>query len=316
MTTLNFEPQISVDFSVEGLQVGSYSVPLATSDDPLREHQTPLWVMRQGEGPVVCVVSGMQSGDVTGTTVLQSLLKTLDIKHIKGTLILCPAFVPAAAEHGLTTDQYEYIKHAFADDVLAAADIIIEIGSAAACIVNAPHVSVWPSADAEKNTISEDIMIACGAPDSVRRFDPTHPNSLAAIAEQNNTAFVRIDLGRYGSTDKMSRLMGVSELRNALLHIGVLSEGHFDLNSTRILEVSKPQCRINAPTSGLVHWHVEIGGAVHMGNPIAEIVDPQLPFSDPVVIDARMNGVLLSKLDSALCNPGQWLAILGDEVPR
>jgi len=316
MTITNFEPQISVDINVEGLQVGSYSVPLATSSDPLREHQTPLWVMRQGEGPVICVISGMQSGDVTGTTVLQSLLKTLEVKHIMGTLILCPAFVPAAAECPLTTDQYEYIKHAFADDVLAAADIVIEIGSGAASVLNTPHASVWPSEDVEKNTMAENIMIACGAPDSVRRFDPAHPSSLAAIAEQNNTVFVRIDLGRYGCTDKLSRLMGVSEIRNALLHTGVLSEGHFDLNSTRMLEVSKPQCRIKAPKSGLIHWHVEIGGAVHMGNPIAEIVDPQLPFSEPVVIDARMNGVLLSKIDSAFCNPGQWLAIVGDEVPR
>ena len=316
MPSSNFEPQISVDFSVDGLQVGNYSVPLASSNDPLREHQTPLWVMRQGDGPVICVVSGMQPGDVTGTTVLQTLLKTLDINFINGTLILCPAFVPAATEPNLTTDQYEYIKHAFADDVLAAADIIVEIGSGAATVVNTPHASVWPSEDTEKNTIAEDIMIACGAPDSVRRFDPPHQDSLAFTAEQSNTAFVRIDLGRYGSTNKMSRLMGVSQIRNALLHTGVLSEGHFDLNSTRILEVAKPQCRISAPTSGLVHWHVEVGGAVHMGNPIAEIVDPQLPFSKPVVVDARMNGVLLSKIDTALCEPGQCLAIVGDEVPR
>jgi len=74
MTTPDFEPQLSVDLAVEG----------------------------QGEGPVVCVVSGMQSGDVTGTTVLQSLLKNLDPKHIKGTLILCPSFVPAQAQNHLT----------------------------------------------------------------------------------------------------------------------------------------------------------------------------------------------------------------------
>ena len=316
MTTPDFEPQLSVDLAVEGLQVGSFNVPLATSDQPLREHQTPLWVMRQGEGPVVCVVSGMQSGDVTGTTVLQSLLKNLDPKHIKGTLILCPSFVPAQAQNHLTADQYDYIKHAFTDEVLHAADIIIEIGSGAHNVVNTPHASVWPSEDHEKNTLAEEIMIACGAPDSVRRFDPAHPSSLASIAEQIDTTFIRLDLGRYSSTDKMSRLMGISALRNALLQIGVLSEGHFDLNSTRMLEVSKPSCRVSTPVSGLVHWHVEVGGAVHMGNPIAEIVDPQLPFAEPVVINARMNGVLLSKIDTALCSPGQWLAIVGDEVPR
>ena len=316
MTTPKFDPELSVDFGVDGLQVGSYSIPLATAEDPLREHQTPLLVMRKSEGPVVCVVSGMQPGDVTGTTVLQALAKTLNMNHIKGTLILCPAFAPTPSLCPMSTDQLDYVRHAFDDEVLDAADIIIEIGSGAAGIVNTHHASVWPSDDAEKNSIAEDIMIACGAPDSVRRFDPAHPNSLASLAEQNNTPFVRLDLGRYDCTDKISRLMGVSQLRNALLHIGVLSEGHFDLNSTRMLEVSKNQCRVSAPRSGLVHWHVEIGGAVHMGNPIAEIFDPQLPFSDPMVIDAKMNGVLLSKLDSALCNPGQWLAIVGDEVPR
>ena len=316
MTLPNLEAHISVDFNVEGLQVGSYTVPLATTNEPLREHQTPLWVMHQGTGPVICVVSGMQPGDVTGTTVLQSLIKTLEVKGVVGTLILCPAFVPAVQHSTLTNDQYVDVLQAFTNDVLATADVIIEIASGADGIVNTPHASVWPSDDTEKNTIAEEIMIACGAPDSVRRFDPTYPNSLASIAEQANTAFVRLDLGRYNSTDKMSRLMGVSEVRNALLHTGVLSDGHFDLNSTRMLEVSKPECRISAPRSGLIHWHVEIGGAVYMGNPIAEIVDPHSPFSKSVVVDARMNGVLLSKTDSALCTPDQLLAIVGDEVPR
>ena len=123
-------------------------------------------------------------------------------------------------------------------------------------------------------------------------------------------------MGNTLAQPRLSHLQCVSAVRNALLHIGVLNQGHFDLNSTRILEISKPQCRIPAPTSGLVHWHVEIGGAVHLGNPIAEIIDPNRPFAKPIKIDARMNGVLLSKLDAAVCSPHQLLAIVGDEVPR
>ncbi len=316
MTTPNYGPQLSVDLTVDGLQMGGYSVPLPSPSDPLRTHHAPLCVLRQGEGPVVCLMAGVQAGDVTGTTVLQTLLRIIDVSHICGTLILCPSMVPAGSTRPLPADQYEYVKHAFTDDVLAACDVVIELGSGAASLTNTPHVSVWPSEDTDRNAKVEDIMMACGAPDSVRRFDEPYPSSMAAIAEQTDTPYLRLDLGRYGSTDKMSRLMGVSILRNALLHLGVLNQGQFDLHSTRLLEVSKTQCRVLAPTRGLVHWHVEVGGAVHLGNPIAEIVDPHRPFATSCVVDARMNGVLLSKLDAAICSPEQLLAIVGDEVPH
>ena len=316
MTTPNFGPQLTVDLTIDGLQMGGYSVPLATPFDPLRTHHTPLCVLRRGEGPIVCFIAGVQVGDVTGTTVLQSLQRLIDVQDINGTLILCPSLVPPVTNMALHADQYEYIKHAFTDDVLAACDVVIEIGSGAPAMMNTPHVSIWPSEDPERCAMVEEIMIACGAPDSVRRYDEPYLTSMAAIAEQTDTPYLRLDLGRYASTDKLSRLTGISALRNALLHLGVLSQAPFDLHSTRMLEVAKTQCRVVAPTSGLVHWHVELGGAVHLGNPIAEIVDPHRPFSEPLVIDARMNGVLLSKLDSAICSPEQLLAIIGDEVPR
>lgn len=332
MTTLDSGPALNVDRTIDGRQIGDYSVPLATSLAPLRHHQSPLCVLRNGDGPSVCVLSGVHPGDTTGTMVLQTLANQIDLEHVKGTLILCPslfpaqlsnpqptqmsAFIPAMPSESLSTDQIDFIKHSFADDVLSSVDVIIEIGSGARDMENTAHASVWPGEDAERNALAEEIMILSGAPDSVRRFDEPMPGSIAAMAEQFDTPFVRFDFGRYGCTDKLSHLNCVSAVRNALLHTGVLIEGQFVLNSTRMLEVSQHQCRVQAPTSGLVHWSVEIGGAVHRGNPIAEISDPHRPFAQTIKVDARMNGVLLSKLDTAMCSPHQLLAIVGDEVPR
>jgi len=316
MTRPDFGPQLTVDFDVEGRQVGSFSVPLTSSIDPLLHHRAPIAVLRRGTGPIVCLVSGAQPGDVTGTTVLQSLLRDIDLEHINGTLIIAPSLMPLRTAAKLNDTQIDYVKQAFSNDVLESADIIIEIGSGAANIDNAPHAAVWPAEDHEQNAIAEAVMFACGAPDSVRRFDPPHVDSLAWIASLINTPFIRLDIGRHHSTDKSSRQMGLSRIRNALMHTGVLKDGQFELHSTRILEVAKGDCYVMAPLQGLVHWHADVGGAVYRGNPIVEIFDPDRAFAKPVTIDARMDGVLLTKSAAALCYPDQCLAIIGDEMPR
>lgn len=296
--------------------MGAFTVPFGTEIEPHRVHNSPLCVFKQEEGPVVCLMSGVQHGDITGTTVLQSVVANIDIKNIKGTLIVCPAFLSAQAQNHWSIEDHNAIKEAFIDNVLSAADVIIEISSGSATTLNTPHVCIWPSSDESENELSDAIMFAMGAPDSVRRFDAPAPMSFAEFSAASNTVYLKSELGQFSTTDKASRLMGIAQCQNALLHIGVLSDGHFKLESTRILESGKPVHKIKTPVGGLVHWHVELGGAVHRGNPIAHVYNVHQPFAKPISIDAPINGVLLTKFHGAHCSPDQWLAEVADEVPR
>jgi len=316
LTTQQLHPHLSVDLEVEGFQVGAFTVPLGTQSQPHRIHQTPLCVFKQDEGPVVCLISGTQQGHTTGTTVLQNLVKAVDIKNVKGTLIVCPAFTSAPGDNQWSSDEHNALSQAFKETVLDAADVVIEFGSGSQSTMATPHVSIWPTSDEDTNTIAESLMFAMGAPDSVRRFDSPLPHSLADYAKTSNTTYLRVELGQFNTTDKNSRLMGIAQCQNALLHTGVLTDGNFNLNSTRILEAGKPEYKIKTPVSGLVQWHVELGGNVHRGNPIAHVFDPFNPFAKPVSIDAQMNGVLLTKFSGAHCTPDNLLAEVADEVPR
>lgn len=317
MTTQLLNPELSIDLDVEGFQVGAFTAICASESQPERIHQTPLCVFKQNEGPVVCLISGVQSGDVTGTTVLEQLAQHIDIKNIQGTLIVCPNFTPACTQTIWSLSERNALKQSFTQNLLSTTDVIIEIGSGSAHTIATPHVSIWPTSDDEQsNQITESLMFAMGAPDSVRRFDIPLAHSLAAYSKASNTTYIRVELGQFHATDKSSRLMGIAQCQNALLHTGVLSDAHFHLNSTRILETGKPEHNIRVPISGLIHWHVELGGNVHRGNPIAYIYDPHNPFTKPFCIDAKMNGVLLTKYSGAYCTPENLLAVVADEVPR
>jgi len=316
LTIQQLNPHLSIDLEVEGFQVGSFTVPFGTQSQPLRVHQTPICVFKQNEGPVVCFISGTQQGDVTGTTVLQNLVKSVEIKNVKGTLIVCPAFISAPADTQWNPEERQALSQAFIESVIDAADIVIEISSGSQNTLTTPNVSIWPTSDEDTNNIAESLMFAMGAPDSVRRFDSPLPHSLADYAKASNTTYLKAELGQYNSADKSSRLMGMAQCQNALLQTGVLIDGHFNLNSTRILQAGKAEYKIKTPVSGLVHWHVELGGNVHRGNPIAHIYDPYKPFAKPVSIDAQMNGVLLTKFSGGYCTPDNLLAEVADEVPR
>jgi len=316
MTTFELGTQINIDLSVEGRQVGSLAVPISTPAQPFLQHQIPLLVLHRGEGPVVCLTSGRQAGDVSGAVVLQRLAREIDINQINGTLILCPWLTPLMANPARTAEQMTQIMQVFSSTVLAAADVIVELSSGSETTISAPHGSVWPGADMERNQLSEELMIAFGAPDSVRRFDTPHTQDLVLIAEQLESPFLQVTLGHYAETDKASQFIGISGCRNVLLHTGVLSDAHFEMQSTRMLEVAKPHCRVSSPIRGLIHWHADLGGAVHRGNPMAEILDTDRAFADPILINAPMNGVLLAKHGKAFITPDQCLALIGDEVPR
>jgi N2-acetyl-L-2,4-diaminobutanoate deacetylase len=315
MTTEEFGPQLTVDLSVDGVQMGYLKVPLGCSQSPLREHRAPLCVIRNGAGPTVCVLSGTDAGYATGTTVIQKLFAAPQANAINGTLILIPAlFTPQslAAQH---SEQLRRINEVLAEQLLQHCDAVIELGSAAQYVEVAANAVIWNTLSSASTEDAEALMAACGAPFSVRRFDPPAANSIAELMQPYNGVFLKLDIGQYNSTDKLPQLLGVSTLRNALLHLSVLNEGPFTLQATRILEVSRQQHFIDAPTQGLLHWFVDLGGTVHRGNPIAAIYSTDDPFRPPTMVDARLNGILLAKLDNALTRPGQLLAIVADEVP-
>ncbi len=320
MTTEEFGPRLTVDLTVDGVQMGYLKVPLSCSESPLRQHQTPLCVIRNGTGPTVCVLSGTDAGYATGTTILNKLFTAPDASCISGTLILLPAlFTPQStvSQHDVHTSR---VNEALDEKILQHCDAVIELASASRGVEVAAHAAIWATQLSDKpsgtHEDAEALMAACGAPFSVRRFDPPAKHSVADLMQSRNGIFLRLDVGRYNATDKLSQLLGVSTVRNALLHLSVLKDAPFTLQATRILEVSNHQHFIASAKHGLVHWFVDLGGTVHRGNPIAAIISNDDPFNIPTMIDARINGILLAKLDTAITQPEQLLAVVADEVPR
>jgi N-alpha-acetyl-L-2,4-diaminobutyrate deacetylase len=323
----------SIDFDGAGKQYGHLSLPAASNESAWGTLSIPVCVASNGNGPTVALISGLHGDAFVGSLALQRLAVELDISKLAGRVLILPTANPAAQAAGQRFSPIDgknlnrcfpgrpdgsltqRLAHLLVTDIIERADIVIDLHSGGRSMEFAPLAAVHFRADQTAQKQAEELMIAFGAPNSLRMLETSTRGMLDTEVEQRDKIFVTTELGGGGTASSTAVRSALIGCKNVLIQAGVLN-ADFALRMSRMLEIKSDEGYLVAPASGLLDLQVEIGSNVYRGDTIANIVDPGHVGASSVPINATFNGVLMARHHPGLIKHGDCVAVLADEVQR
>jgi len=322
----------SIDFDAEGKQHGHLNLPHSSNSSAWGAVRLPVTVLKNGAGPTITFIAGNHGDEYEGPLALLKLASELDITEVSGRIILIPCLnAPAVAKasrlspiDNLNMNRIfpgnrlgslsEKIADYVATEIVPRSDIILDIHSGGKTLDFTPLAAVHFLDDSGQQKKSEDIMIAFGAPNSLRMREMDDRGMLDTLVESSGKIFVTTELGGGGSSTRESLEIAHTGCLNVLKHSNVL-EGEVTLRSTRMLEMPQNQSFVIADREGMLEMCANIGGPVYKGSCIARIHDYRNSGVSAQEYNASRDGVLMARHFPGLIQAGDCLAVIAEEVP-
>ncbi len=323
----------TVNFSIAGKQHGHFCLPWSSNESAWGSIRIPVTVINNGEGPTVTMIGGSHGDEYEGPVTLMRLASELDTAQIEGRLILIPCLnLPAVqAQTRLSPiDQLnmnrsfpgtpggsvtERIADYITRHVIDVSDVVLDMHSGGKTLNFIPLAAVHFLADRELQSKAEAVMIAFGAPNSLRMRELDDRGMLDTTVESLGKVFVTTELGGGGTATARSLAISYTGCRNVLSQTGLIKED-VTLCATRMLEMPDDDCFVVAADEGLLEMRQELGQDVYQGDTLARIYPADRTGAEPTTIKVPRNGVLMARHHPGLIKPGDCLAVVAEEVQR
>jgi len=218
---------------------------------------------------------------------------------------------PGDAAGAVTEKIADYITR----QIISISDVVLDLHAGGKTLNFIPLAAVHFLADRALQEKAEAVMIAFGAPNSLRMRELDDRGMLDTTVENQNKIFVTTELGGGGTATKTSLAITYIGCRNVLCQTGLLDED-VQLRATRMLEMPDDNCFTVANDEGMLAMHADIGQDIYRGDIIAQVYPADRTGVEPISYRAQRNGVLLARHHPGLIYPGDCLALVAEEVQR
>ncbi|NIF72464.1 deacylase [Burkholderia sp. Ap-962] len=295
--------QCEIDLDAEGKHAGYLRLPHSVHRSAYGWLPVPIASIRNGEGPLVLVMSGNHGDEYEGQVLSSRLIRELPAEQVRGQVIVLPMANFPAAEAGLRTSPLDdgnlnrsfpgdpagtptqiiadYIEHA----LLARADYLVDLHSGGSSLIyHGGNLIALEPRDAEEEQHVKALLSAFGMPRAY--LNAPNPSYASSAARRQGAISILTELGGAGMTDAALLRQGWQGLLNFLGFLGVL-RGPLVPDGppavTRFMRTSGPRHFVYAYEHGVFEPLVELGDVVREGQPAARIHFPDTPLREPVV---------------------------------
>ena len=324
--------RLDVDLGKTGKQHGHLRLPVLEYGDGSTQLRIPVCVINGGlPGPVICLLAGIHGDEYEGTLTLHRLARELNESEIHGCLILLPEINSRGLKTGIRCNPLdgknidyvfpgsingsvsERLAFAITHHFIARSDLIVDLRSGGQRLRFVPSTAVRFSKDAEQQKTDESIMVAFGAPNSLR-LPASAPNTcLQGMTAAMGKSYVQTELGGGSHYDAAMLSIAYTGCLNVLRHAGML-ESELELAATRLLEVRNDSWYLYAQCDGLYEPLTFPGEGVWHNEPMAHIITPGSTSSPAAEVLPPHNAVLVGHHPGGIVREGELIAVLADEV--
>ena len=265
-------------------------------------------------GPVLFVSAAIHGDEVIGVEIVRRLLRARPLGNISGTLLAVPivnafGFInhsrylpdrrdlnrvfPGHAEGSLAAR----LAHLFMTEIVARADLGIDLHSAALRRTNLPQIRLTPG-----NDRLMELGRAFGAP--VILESRLREGSLRMAAEAEGVDVLLYEAGEGLRFDEFAARAGVSGILRVMRHLGMVgAKGVPRRHGTPALCGSSSWHR--APVGGLMRAYRGTGDIVEPGTVLCAISDP---FGEKEVeVASEITGIVVGRTNMPVVNEGDAL---------
>lgn len=277
-----------VDFDRPGRQTAYLKAPQSRNASGWGVVEIPIYVFNNGKGPTLLLTGGIHGDEYEGQIAISRLAQTLDVKKLKGRLILIPAVNMPAALNGTRLSPIdgrdmnrcfpgnpggtfsEMLAHFIDTRVLPHVDASVDMhtaGHSAECVPST-NMHYVPDAALRKKTM--DAAAAFGAPYNVVFWGVDEGATLTSAIERRGILSVGTEIGGWGRVSVEGVRIGERGVRNMLRHLG-MTAGKPDTaqrdgaKGTRQMMVRDASCYSFAPAGGIFEPRHVAGETVQSG---------------------------------------------------
>ncbi|MBW4961367.1 succinylglutamate desuccinylase/aspartoacylase family protein [Sulfitobacter sp. CW3] len=263
------------------------------------------------EGPTMFVSAGIHGDEVIGVEIVRRLLRTPNLKSLRGTLIVIPivnafGFInhsrylpdrrdlnrmfPGTSGGSLASR----LASLFLNEIVARCDLGIDLHSAAIHRTNLPQIRISPD-----NPYTAELAEVFGAP--VILQSPLREGSLRGAAKDIGKDVLLYEAGEGLRFDEMSVRAGVAGILRVMRHIGMLpAKGIAKPKAASQYCLSSKWLR--APAGGLLRTFKADGDVVAKGDVMAIVADPFGEEEEEII--APFNGIVVGRAVLPIVNEG------------
>ncbi|CTQ49549.1 succinylglutamate desuccinylase/aspartoacylase family protein [Jannaschia donghaensis] len=302
-------------------EIGGTAIPAGTSatvDLPvshLSDH-TPVSMSvkvfhGKTDGPTIFVSAGIHGDEVIGVEIVRRLLRTANLRSVRGTLIVIPivnAFgfmnhsrylpdrrdlnrcFPGTPGGSLASR----LAHLFLTEIVARCDLGIDLHSAAVHRTNLPQIRISPD-----NPVTADLAQVFGAP--VILQSPLRDGSLRGAAKAMGKDILLFEAGEGLRFDEYSVRVGVAGILRILRYKGMIG-GRGIAAAKGAPQTCTSSKWLRAPAGGLLRTYRADGDVVEAGAVLAAVSDP---FGrEEQEITAPFDGIIVGRAVMPVVNEG------------
>ena len=251
-------------------------------------------------GPTVFVSAAIHGDEITGTAIIQRLIRHVSPAQLSGTLILAPAvniygfiaqsrYLPDRRDlnrsfpgnpNGSLASQ---LAHCFFENVIARADLGIDLHSAAVHRYNLPQIRI-----AEGDDHLTELATVFGAPIVIE--SPLREGSMRALAHERGTPMLLLEAGEALRFDRFSSEVGTRGVLRVLAHLDMIP-GDDSMANVPAPGRSNATRWVRSPRGGLTHRRRKSGDTVRLGEVLGTVSG--IFGEDPEDIVCPIDGIVI-----------------------
>jgi uncharacterized protein len=325
---------MDIDLEAPGKHQGFIRIHHSTDESAYGSIEIPIISIRGGSAPVILCIGGNHGDEFEGQAIWTRLARELAPQDVLGQLIRLPALnVPAAIAgrrvspiDGLNLNRVfpgspsgtptQRIAHAVEHDLLPRCSFVIDLHSGGRSLHYLPGPSVGNSSpDFLK------LLHVFGGPVGYV-FDESSGGGGGMLDACHRRGIGRMgsEIGGLGSLSPAAVRLGYAGTLRVLAYLRAI-------NPERLSGLSPPEVPsilrrggtrsdhfIYSPGVGLFEPFLDLGERVEEGQPVGQLVTPELPWRAPLEIRARIGGTLICRRGPGRAQQGDGLVVLGTEI--
>lgn len=318
-----------IDFAATGKQLGYGNVVHSDNVHDGSVIPVPVAVISSGPGPVALLVAGTHGDEYEGQVLAHELIRELDPGNLSGTVIIVPAANSPAVRGAARVSPIDagnlnrsYPGHAnggpteqvaalIADHLLPRADFLIDMHSGGSNSTYLPSAFIYRGPDEDLWREKLRTVRLLGLPYVMVVAPMLEPGSLSSAGDLAGIPTISTELSGGGTVDRRALGAMRSGMPHLLSGLGILK----DTAGSEVPDASpEPQwlelvadSAVTSTAAGLFEPLVDLGDAVHAGQPVARVHFVDELDRLPRVYRARVDGVVAIMRRPTLVVPGTHL---------
>ncbi|WP_411731046.1 succinylglutamate desuccinylase/aspartoacylase family protein [Paeniglutamicibacter sp.] len=315
-----------IDFAAAGKQLGYGHVVHSDNVHDGSVIPVPVAVISSGPGPVALLVAGTHGDEYEGQVLAHELIRELDPGQLSGTVIIVPAAnspavrsaarvspidagnlnrsYPGRANGGPT----EQVAALIAGALLPRADFVIDMHSGGSNSTYLPCAFIYRGPDEVLWRAKVRAARLLGLPYVMVVAPMLEPGSLSSAGDLAGIPTISTELSGAGTVDRHALGALRRGMPGLLAGLGIMK----DNAATPVpaepqwLELV-PESSVTSTAAGLLEPLVDLGDAVHAGQPVARVHFIDELDRPPRLFRARVDGVVAIMRRPTLVAPGTHL---------